>query len=148
MKHVLLTEVVSKSDCARKHIYEAFFPETIFLFRNTFIKLLIESPHFLPLPTLPQLHPWYFSRRNKFMHLCWSVGYSEVQDLWRVGNQKSNAHSVINPNHPKFFKILYMLLYDFGGFRLVECSYHVFTWGLMSQFCLSTKSVPFGHCTV
>ena len=54
----------------------------------------------------------------------------------------------INPNHPKSFKILYMLLYDFGGFRLVECSYHVFTWGLMSQFCLSTKNVPFGYCTV
>ena len=33
----------------------------------------------------------------------------------------------VNPNHPKSFKILYMLLYDFGGFRLVECSYHVFT---------------------
>ena len=54
----------------------------------------------------------------------------------------------INPNHPKSFKILYMLLYDFGGFRLVECSYHVFTWGLMSQFCLSIKNVPFGYCTV
>ena len=37
-----------------------------------------------------------------------------------------------------------MLLYDLGGFRLVECSYHVFTWGLMSQFCLSMKNVPFG----
>ena len=52
-----------------------------------------------------------------------------------------------NPNRSKSFKILYMLLYDFGGFRLVECSYHVFTWGLMSQFCL-TKNVPFGYCTV
>ena len=47
----------------------------------------------------------------------------------------------INPNYPKSFKILYMLLYEFGGFRLVECSYRVFTWGSMSQFCLSTKSV-------
>ena len=37
-----------------------------------------------------------------------------------------------------------MLLYDFGGFRLVECSYHVFTWGMMSQFCLSMNNVPFG----
>ena len=55
---------------------------------------------------------------------------------------------VFNPDHPKSFKILYMLLYDFGGFWLVECSYHVFTWGLMSQFCLSTKNVPFGYCTV
>ena len=52
----------------------------------------------------------------------------------------------INPNHPKSFKILYMLLYDFGGFRIVECSYHVFTGGLMSQLCLSTKK--FGYCTV
>ena len=54
----------------------------------------------------------------------------------------------VNPNHPKSFKILYMLLYDFGGFGQVECSYHVFTWDLMSQFCLSTKNVPFGYCTV
>ena len=36
----------------------------------------------------------------------------------------------------------------FGGFGIVECSHHVFTWGLMSQFCLSTKNVPFGYCTV
>ena len=43
-------------------------------------------------------------------------------------------------------KILYMFLYDFGGFRLVECSYHVFTWGSMSQFRLNTtKNVPFGN---
>ena len=55
---------------------------------------------------------------------------------------------LFNPNHPKSFKIFHMLLYDFGGFRLVECSYHVFTWGLMSQFCLRTKNVPFGYCTV
>ena len=38
-----------------------------------------------------------------------------------------------------------MLLYHLGGFRLVECSYHVFTWGLMSQFCVSTKNVPFAY---
>ena len=62
--------------------------------------------------------------------------------------ETAESMSYFNPNHPKSFKILYMLLYDFGGFRLVECSYHVFTWGLMSQFCLSTKNVPFGYCTV
>ena len=31
----------------------------------------------------------------------------------------------IKLNHPKSFRILCMLLYDFGGFRLVECSYHL-----------------------
>ena len=74
----------------------------------------------------------------------------ESQEAEAANAQLGKPYDSINPNQPKSFKILCMLLYDFGGFRLVECSYmyHVFTWGLMSQFCLSTKNVPFGYCTV
>ena len=66
-----------------------------------------------------------------------SIASAFAIDLNKSDHQIHYFEEVCNLtlNHPESFKILYMLLYDFGGFRLVECSHHVFTWGLMSQFC-------------
>ena len=91
----------------------------------------------------------YFGTNSPYtLVVCDSQTTPKVRALGFGGLQLQTKGKMFNPNHPKAFKILYMLFYDFGGFRLVECSYHVFTWGLMSQFCLSTKNVPFGYCTV
>ena len=91
--------------------------------------------------------------QNLWKHVKWvprlRPGAMKATAFMATMNSKpAGTVLLFNANHSKSFKILYMLLYDLGGFRLVECSYHVFTWGLMSQFCLSTKNVPFGYRTV
>ena len=106
---------------------------------------------FAGLGTVHERH--HYSTRGLMFKSCASPKNTQlssctVMDLGQPLVGMSRGLELINPNHPKSFKILHMLLYDFGGFRLVECSYHVFTWGLMSQFCLSTKNVPFGYHTV
>ena len=117
---------------------------TFFLLSLTGIRLGLEDNTDRNFPSFALMFPCVcLSSKYPWLPLVVTSHWGEGR---RVPFCSMVHHSFINPDLPKSSQILCMVLCDFGGFSIAECSPYIFTWGLMSQFC--AKNVLVGYCTM